>query len=147
MKKILLIIPILLILIGCTSTNDKIYLSDNYYKDGVYIEINSKDLDKLKDDNYLLYTYNHFCNFTIPCDKIFKEIMDKYKIDVLSMSIDEYKKTSFFNEVRYAPSILIISKGKIIAYLDAESDADYEKYQKAEEFEKWLTSHIYTEKK
>ena len=63
------------------------------------------------------------------------------------MSIDEYKKTGFFNEVRYAPSILVINKGKVVAYLDAESDDDYDKYQKPEEFEKWLTSHIYTEKK
>ena len=63
------------------------------------------------------------------------------------MGIDEYKKTSYFNEVRYAPSIIVISKGKVLAYLDANKDEDLNKYQDSDEFESWLSEHIYLEKK
>lgn len=149
MKKLLLLLLIIpLLFTSCTNDkNQKVYLSDKYYNEGVYIDVVSSDLDKLKDDTYLLNIYNQFCNFKIPCEKIFLETMTKYKIDVLSMGIDEYKKTSYFNEVRYAPSIIVISKGKVLAYLDANKDEDLNKYQDSDEFESWLSEHIYLEKK
>jgi hypothetical protein len=73
--------------------------------------------------------------------------MQKYKIDVLKISIDHYKNTEFFDKVRYAPSILIINNNKVVAFLDANSDEDYNKYQDSEEFDKWLTNYVYTNKK
>ena len=73
--------------------------------------------------------------------------MNEHKVDVLSMSIDEYKTTSYFNTVRYAPTIIVISKGKVLAYLDANKDEDLDKYQSPDDFEKWLTEHVYLDKK
>ena len=147
MKKLLLIIPIIMLLIGCTPTNEKIYLNDKYYNKGEYIEVTEEDLEKLSNENYILFTYNHFCNFSIPCDEVFEKVMQKYKIDVLKISIDHYKNTKFFDKVRYAPSILIINNNKVVAFLDANSDEDYNKYQDSEEFDKWLTNYVYTNKK
>ena len=148
MKKLLLILLIIPILFtACTSSDSKIYLSDKYYNEGVFIDISNSDINKLNNDNYLLYIYNPYCNFKIPCEKVFKETMDKYKIDIISMGIEEYKKTSFFDKVRYAPSVIVIKSGKIVAYLDADKDEDYDKYQNSDEFEKWLSEYIYLEKK
>jgi len=149
MKKYLLIIVLIIpfILCGCTDKNEKIYLSDKYYRDGVYLDVHSSDIDNLKNDNYLLFIYNPYCNFKIPCDKVFEETMDKYKIDILSMAIEEYKKTELFNTVRYAPSILVIKKGKIIAYLDANNDDHLDLYQDSNKFEEWLSKYVYLEKK
>ena len=132
---------------GCTDKDEKVYLSDKYYNQGAYIDIVAKDMDKLKNDTYLLFVYNQFCNFKIPCDEIFQKVMNEHKVDVLSMSIDEYKNTSYFNTVRYAPTIIVISKGKVLAYLDANKDEDLDKYQSPDDFEKWLTEHVYLDKK
>ncbi len=148
MKKILLILLFVpLLLVGCTNKDEKVYLSDKYYNQGAYIDIVAKDMDKLKNDTYLLFVYNQFCNFKIPCDEIFQKVMTEHKVDVLSMSIDEYKTTSYFNTVRYAPTIIVISKGKVLAYLDANKDEDLDKYQSPDDFEKWLTEHVYLDKK
>ena len=148
MKKILLILLVVpLLLVGCTDKDEKVYLSDKYYNQGAYIDIVAKDMDKLKNDTYLLFVYNQFCNFKIPCDEIFQKVMNEHKVDVLSMSIDEYKNTSYFNTVRYAPTIIVISKGKVLAYLDANKDEDLDKYQSPDDFEKWLTEHVYLDKK
>ena len=148
MKKILLILLLVpLLLVGCTNKDEKVYLSDKYYNQGAYIDIVAKDMDKLKNDTYLLFVYNQFCNFKIPCDEIFQKVMTEHKVDVLSMSIDEYKTTSYFNTVRYAPTIIVISKGKVLAYLDANKDEDLDKYQSPDDFEKWLTEHVYLDKK
>ncbi len=141
MKKLLLLLVIFL-LVGCA--NDKFYLSDKYYNNGDLININSTSINE--DESFILYTYNNFCNLPVSCETIFKEVTSKYKLDVLSIPFEEFKKTEYYGKVKYAPSVLLINKGKIISYLDANSDRDYEKYQDSNKFEEWLSKYIYLEK-
>lgn len=133
-------------LTGCNS-NKQIYLSDKYYNDGEYIEITNNDLENKKDETYILFTYNNYCSFSVPCDEIFKEVMKKYKIDVLSIPFEEFKNSNFHKQVKFAPSVIIVDKGKIVAYLDPESNNDLDKYQDSNKFEEWLDKYIYFNKK
>ena len=125
---------------------EKFYLSDKYYNHGEYITTTSEELKNLDKDNYIIYTYNNFCIFTTPCDEIFKVVMDKYKIDIVSVPFSELKKTEYYKEVKLAPSIVLIKDGKVVTYLRADSDEDFKKYQDSKEFEKWLDKYIYLEK-
>ncbi len=143
MKKFVLLITIFL-LVGCTN-NKEFYLEDKYYHNGDYINVSSSDIKD--NESYILYTYNNFCVLPVHCENIFKEVMEKYKIDVLSIPFDDFKNTSFYQEVKYAPSILIVKKGELISYLDANSDNDLEKYQDTTKFEEWLRKYIVLENK
>lgn len=136
----LLIIPIIIIII----MPNKIYLTDKYYNEGKFIKKNS--LSTIKNDNYILYTYNPFCSFPKPCEKVFKSFMIKYKIDIISMPFSSFKKTDLYKKVKYAPSVIIIKKGKAVAYLDASSDNDIDKYQDEQAFTAWIKNYIYLEK-
>ncbi len=146
-KKILYIIPIVILIVAIIfliypkEEKGKFYLDDKYYNNGEFIEVN-----KLPRGTYIAYVYANVCIFPTPCDKIFKEVMEKYKIDMLEISFDDIRDTKYHKEVIYAPSALIIRNGKLIAYLDAESDIDLEKYQDASKFEEWLSNYIYLEK-
>ncbi len=142
MKKIILLIVIFL-LVGC-SNNKEFYLTDKYYNNGDYISVLASDIKD--NDSYILYTYNNFCILPVHCENIFKEVMEKNKIDVLSIPFEEFKNTSFYKKVKYAPSVLIIKNGEIVAYLDANSDNDLEKYQDTTKFEEWLKNYIFLEK-
>ena len=42
---------------------------------------------------------------------------------------------------------MIIKNNEIVAYLDANSDEDLNRYQDLEEFESWLDNYIYFSKK
>lgn len=141
MKKIVLFLAIFLF-VGCS--NGIFYLEDKYYNKGEYISISSKEIND--NESFVLYTYNNFCALPVHCENIFKEVMEKNKIDVLSIPFEDFKNTSFYKKVKYAPSILIIRKGEIIAFLDANSDEDLEKYQDTNKFENWLKEYIYLEK-
>ena len=144
MKKVVLFIITLLLVTGCKEKQiEKFYLNNKYYNEGNYITI--KNLDNLEKDSYVLYTYNNYCTFKKPCEQVFKEYMGKYKIDFYSMPIDYFKKTSFYREVRYAPSIILVKNGKIVTYLDANKDKDLDKYQDSKKFEEWINEYIYTE--
>ena len=144
MKKAVLFIITLLLITGCKEKQiERFHLNNKYYNEGKFITI--KNLDDLKNDTYVLYTYNNYCTFKIPCENIFKEYMEKYKIDFYGIPFEQFKKTSFYREVRYAPSIILVKDGKIIEYLDANKDKDLDKYQDSKKFEEWINNYIYTE--
>ena len=144
MKRVVLLIITLLLITGCKEKQiEKFYLNNKYYNEGKFITINN--IDNLKKDTYILYTYNNYCTFKKPCEEVFKEYMEKYKIDFYKMPFDQFKKTTLYTKVRYAPSIILVKEGKIVEYLDANSNKDLEKYQDTKKFEEWINKYIYTE--
>ncbi|MBQ1812745.1 MAG: hypothetical protein II119_02215 [Bacilli bacterium] len=145
-KKVLLLITCIILLTGCSKTIEKFYLSDEFYNEGTFIKIKSDDLDNYKDKNYVIFTYNNFCSLSIPCDEIFQKSMTNNKIDFLSITFEEFKKTELYNIVKYAPSVIIVKDNKIVAYLDAEKNNDLEKYQDVDKFTEWLSNYIYLKK-
>lgn len=144
MKKFTIII-ICLFLSACTNSS-KFSIEKEYYKESKFIDVTSEDIKELKENkkSFIVFTYNNYCMLEIPCDEIFKKVMNKYNISFLYLPYEEMKNTFIYNEVKLAPSVILIKEGKIVAYLDAESDKDLLKYQDTEEFEKWLTSYINT---
>ena len=145
MKKLLVLI-VLLALCGCTKdVVEKVDLSDKYYNEGKYVEVKSNELPT--NETYLLFTYNSYCNMEIPCDTIFQKFMDEYKIDILSMTFEEFKNTSIYETVKYAPSVILVQNNKVIAYLDANKDEDLKYYQDAKEFTKWIKKYVNVKEK
>lgn len=145
-KRIVLILAII-VLTGCFNQNSKFYLEDKYYQEGKYIEININDYKNIENEIFILFTYNSYCQFSVPCDQVFLTTMRKYNISFLSMPYDEFKKTNLHDTVKYAPSVIIVKNGKIVTYLDSESDLDIDLYQDDSKFENWLKKYIYLEKK
>ena len=94
----------------------------------------------------LLFTYNNYCSLPIPCEYIFEDFMSKYNISIVSIPFKEFKETKYYKKVKYAPTIIIIKEGNIVAYLDANSEKDLDKYQNINDFEKWISKYIYLDK-
>lgn len=149
MKRLILsIILIFSIFLLSSCTNDqRFHLEKKYYNNGKYIELKSDDFKKLGKSNYILFTYNNYCQFKIPCDEIFKQFIDEYNISIIKMPYAEFKNTSLHKKVLYAPSVIIVKKGKVVSYLDAAKDEDVEKYQSIDKFAEWLEKYIYFEEK
>ena len=124
----------------------RIYLSDKFYNIGEFIDITSSMLDDYKNDTYVLYIYNNFCSFSVPCEDIFKDYMQLYHIDFVSMKFEEFKNTTYHKKIKYAPSIIIINKSQIVAYLNPEKNSDVNKYQNIDEFTSWINKYIYQNK-
>lgn len=140
MKKYILIFITIVILTGCS--NNTIYLEDNLYNNNEFISIDSTSINNKLDTTYLLYTYNNYCSMKIPCENIFKSVMEEYNISMYSISYKDFKDTYLHDTVKYAPSVIIVDKGEIISYLDPNSDEDYDRYQDTNSFTKWLKKYI-----
>ncbi|MBP5633736.1 hypothetical protein J6X13_02255 [Candidatus Saccharibacteria bacterium] len=52
------------------------------------------------------------------------------------------KKTSLYDYVKYTPSIALINKGEVVAWLKADSDEDEKYYNDPEALKEWLSSYI-----
>lgn len=124
----------------------KIFYRKEYYQESKFINVKNEDIEKLKEDkkSFIVFAYNNYCLLEIPCDEIFKKVMDKYNISFLYLPYEEMKKTFIYDDVKLAPSVILIKEGKVVTYLNTESNDDLPKYQDADEFEKWLTSYINT---
>lgn len=144
MKKFIIII-MCLFLTACTNSS-KFSIEKEYYKESKFINVKSEDIEKLKENkkSFIVFTYNNYCILETPCDEVFKKVMDKYSLSFLYLPYEEMKNTFIYNEVKMAPSVILIKEGNIVAYLDAESDEDLPKYQDVDEFDKWLNSFIFT---
>ena len=146
LKRIVLSLLLIIIITGCSFNKEtkKFYLDDKYYGSSNFIATTSSDIPNK--DSFILYTYNNYCNFAIPCDEIFTTFMNNHNIAFVSIPFADFKNTSYYKTVKYAPSIIVIKKGKVITYLDADSDEDLIKYQDVAAFETWLAKYIYFEK-
>ena len=154
MKRQLIIILTIVIISGLAIYINKrhiakFYLDDIYYDGNTFIDIKASDVIDLKKEknSYIMFVYNNFCNFEIPCDEIFIESMEKNNLSFYAISYDEFKKTYLRKKVKYAPSILIVKKGRVVAYLDANKEEDIAKYQIVTAFDNWLEKYIYLSKK
>ncbi len=124
------------------------YVEQEYYNEGKFIDVNALKVNEMLNDkkSFLLYSYNNYCSLPIPCEDIFKEIATKYRIDVLKLPFAGLKETSLYDDIKLAPSFIIIKEGKIVSYLHADKDSDIDRYQNAKVFEQWLKQYVILKK-
>ena len=140
-----ILIFILLLVFGSSKNNTLFYLESKYYNSGNKIKMDSNEIDKISNESFILFTYNSVCGMSRPCEEVFDNVFKELKIDYISIPFDEFKKTKYYDTVKYAPSIIIIKDGEIFAYLDANEDSHLDYYQKESSFKSWLSGRIYFE--
>lgn len=150
---IIMITLVVLIAIGVTiiltyNSKEKFYIEDVYYNKSGLQDTTSKEIDKLikNKKSFVLFTYNDFCSFSVPCDSVFEEASNKLNITILQIPYRDFKETVLNKKIKYGPSVIIIKEGKVVKYLDAEKDDDKILYQDVKKFNIWLNKYIYTKK-
>lgn len=149
-KKVLIISCLGLFVIGLcfglyfSLRSTKFSLEKEYYKDSGLVDISSSEVDQLikQKKSFLLFTYNSFCSFSVPCDTVFEESAKKKNIVILQIPFDDFKKTTLHKKITYGPSVILVKEGKIVDYLDAGKDEDVEKYQDSSKFIEWISKYI-----
>ena len=58
------------------------------------------------------------------------------------MMFAEVKESSLHEQVKYYPSVAIVSRGKVMAYLRADSDEDVEIYNNYDAFKEWMGKYL-----
>ena len=127
MKKIYYVVLCILLLFitGCKKSNEKISLDKKYYNTGEFINVNSEEVSKLDSENYILYSYNNYCAFSVPCEDIFKEFMsdliklnnkqnENISIEVLESNNFEEDKKRILSKLEKGEKVFIMSSYKTV---------------------------------
>lgn len=143
MKKILLLILPIIFITGC-GKQEIITLEDKYYNNNTFITSTATEIDSYLEnkESFILYTYNNYCTLKIPCESVFESFMANNNISILSIPFSELKNSKLSKKIKYAPTVIIVDKGKVITSLNAESDNDLPKYQDVDEFTNWIKEYI-----
>ena len=141
MKKIIVLILISLLLVGC---NGKIKLEDKYYKRSEFIDIDYLDVDDLikSKENFVVFIYQPMCTMSSEFEKLLDEYMDIKRISIYKMSFTDMKKTSLKDTVKFYPSFIIFKDGEVVDFLDADSDEDTNKYKILKAFKEWFEGYV-----
>ncbi len=124
--------------------NVMFYLEDKYYGTSVFIEIEAKELTALIEnkESFAVFIHQPFCSTSYEFNKVLVEFAEENKISFYKISFDEMKKTELYDKVKYYPSFAIYKDGKLIDFLDAESDEDLNRYKETEAFESWFNEYV-----
>jgi hypothetical protein len=141
---ILLLVIIIFLLITKSQQAQQFYLNDEYYGNSSLIEIDSEKLKTLEKDKktFVVFVYQPLCSTSYDLNNYVTEFLDTYKMGFYKILFSSIKDTSIVDYVKYCPSVVIYRNGKIIAYLDADSDKDAVYYESVENLKKWLTKYV-----
>ena len=70
------------------------------------------------------------------------DFSENEKIAYFYLNWSNFHESSTGEEIKYPPTVFIVEKGKIRAYLDSDADKDVEKYNNYEDFVAWMRENI-----
>lgn len=144
-KKLLLFVAIVLLLVGCKQ--DKFYLEDEHYGNGVITDIDKKELKLLEKEkeSFAVFVYLPGCSSCAEFKTVLTEFVEEKNIEFYSISIIDVEGTGV-EKVGYAPSLVLYNEGKVVDLLDSASDEDLPYFKTVSSLTEWLDEYIYLEK-
>ena len=130
---------------GIKALNNRPFrLEEKYYENMSIIDIKHDRYEELVDkkESFILYLTMDGCtSCTIFAHKA-TDFIVKNKLTVYRIEYKEFNQTDLTDKVKYAPSMMIFKKGKLKAYLDAQSDDDLQYYSDSSSLQTWFEKYI-----
>ena len=135
-KRIIIILSIIFIIFSVIiiierdlifkTSNVLFYLDDKYYNKGVSIEISSLEFEeKIKNkESFALFIHQPVCSKSYEFNKIQSLYQQENNMVFNKILFEDMKNTNLYETIKYYPSFAIFKDGKLIDYLDAESNDD-----------------------
>ena len=126
----------------------KVVLDVEYYCgescDGEYLQLTGVEYEELVRDggSFVVFVDQSGCT---TADRL-REYMSDYALEtgikVYRMMFAEAKETLLHDYVKYYPSVVVVSKGRVVGYLRADSDEDADYYNDYEAFRMWMRRYL-----
>lgn len=108
--------------------------------DGELQDLTGKEYEDLisKKKSFIVFIDQGGCTTADRLREYVSSYARDHKIKVYRMMFEVEKETSLHNYVEYYPSVAMISKGKVVGFLRADSDEDAPIYNDYNEFQNWI---------
>ena len=123
----------------------KITLDSEYYGEGAeFMELTAGEYEGLvgAKKSFLVFVDQGGCTTADRLREYATQYMTETGVLVYRMMFAEVKESSLHSEVKYYPSVAVISKGKVVGYLRADADEDAEAYNSYDAFKEWMGKYL-----
>lgn len=125
-----------------SASSGKVKLDAEYYGTSGSTSIKKEQYEQMIKDkkSFIVASSASLCNSNI-LDYI-DTFSDEEKVSFVSINWAELKGTNATEMIKFPPTIFIVEKGDIRAYLDSDAEKDVEKYNDYEVFKAWMGENV-----
>lgn len=123
----------------------KVVLSQEYYsKNPKFIDLSADKYEELikSKKSFVILVDQNGCTTADRVRKYVTNYMTEKGVDIYKMMFKEVKSSSLNDYVKYYPSVVIVSNGRVRAYLRADKDADADAYNDYSAFTSWINQYF-----
>ena len=123
----------------------KVKLDAEYYADGAeFMELSVGEYEGLVEakKSFVVMVDQAGCTTADRMCEYVTRYMAETGILVYKMMFEQVKESSLHELVKYYPSVAVVDKGVVRAYLRADSDEDAEVYNNYDAFREWMGKYL-----
>ena len=120
----------------------KATLSAEFINNSGIKEITKEEYQDLINEKKSFILRSHLPDCQAKIMQYTKDYATEYNIVINDIDWSAFRDIAKESDVKYAPTVIVISEGRIIEHLRSDKDADTAKYNDYNEFKKWLDSLI-----
>ena len=128
--------------------DNKVVLDVEYYCgencDGEYMDLDGAGYEELVRDggSFVVFVDQSGCTTADRLSGYVKDYAREARVKVYRMMFSEARETSLHDYVKYYPSVVVVSKGRVAGYLRADSDEDADMYNDYDAFRGWMGRYL-----
>ena len=126
--------------------DNKVVLSKEYYETGNkgLVDLSVDDYNKMVDEkkSFVLFVDQTGCTTADKLREYTENWAKEKKVEVEKMMFSEVKELPLHENVKYYPSVVVISHGKPITWLRADADEDADAYNDEGAFREWIGRYV-----
>ena len=122
----------------------KVVLGAEYYGDFEFLDLTAGEYEELVNagGSFVVFVDQGGCTTADRLREYVSEWGSEMGVKVYRMMFDEVKKSSLHDFVKYYPSVAIVSRGKVVGFLRADSDEDAGAYNDFATFKEWMARYL-----
>lgn len=133
--------------VGGWFSEGRVVLDAEYYCtecDGELMELTGEEYEKLVSEgkSFVVLVDQGGCTTAERLKEYLKDYAKDKGFKAYRMMFSDVKKGSLHEYVKYYPSVVVVSSGKVRGYLRADSDDDTEMYNDYEAFKSWVERYL-----
>ncbi len=138
------------LLVSFTSGSGKIVLGDEYRCEGEDCTLRRSDSEEVnvlmnERKTFVVFVGQDHCVTADALEDIVYDYVVEHGIVFLRLSFSEMKETALSESIKYYPSVGIVSKGQLVAFLRADSNEDAAAFSDYGEFSRWFEQYVLVE--
>ena len=120
-------------------------LDDNVYGEFEAIDISKDQYETMikEKKSFAVLVDSPTCVRSKKIEQMMNNMDEKYHFKYYRMMWADVKQTSLFNYVKFLPSLAVINKGHVRAWLKADKDEDKPYFSSQKDLQQWLEINIY----